>query len=920
MKLRTLNVLILSSLLLAACATGSKSPVAGAGAKDQRQPPLTQEEAIARFRQISHVAYTLWFGLNDESTSFDGRTVVTFDLRPKARDAGKTVFLDFNAGKIKSLIVNGTPVAEPMYDGNRITIPLSSLTPNANRIEIAYSRPFADDGFGLHRFVDKEDKRVYLYTHLESYLANRVFPCFDQPDLKASFELTVETPEAWTVISNTLERDVSKVDGRRSWAFPRSPLMSTYLFALIAGEYQMFKNKGRVASGVPQRLFARKSMAKHVDAPNWFSVTDAGLEFFGTMYGFPYPFAKYDQVLVPEFRAGAMENIAAVTFNERAIFRSPPSVSERRDRANIILHEMAHQWFGDLVTMKWWTGLWLNESFATYMAAEATDHVSGFPGTWLDFFASTKQWAYWEDSLPTTHPIDQPVADTDVADSRFDGITYGKGAASIKQLAFYLGNDDFREGLQRYFQRHAFRNTTLRDFMGALAEASGKNLTAWQKGWLLTSGTDTVTAKFTCEEGKVNAFSLVATAPPLAGERTSAAPGDPRVHRTEIAIWTALRPTHPNPTQTAIVTYSLGETKVPALVGAPCPTTVHPNFGDHDFVKTELDPVTLATLRDGGGRLNLVALPLARAQFTADLWKMVLDAKLSAADYANLALPQVTREKEAVLLDHLLDTLAHQDPRRSSVARFLEGEDRARFRTRAETAARQGLRHAAAGSEHQRLWLKFLLVTAGSEDTLRYVHRLLMGKNTLPGMDLLRDQDRRWDLLKALSREAGKPGAPSIADAEALIEAETKKDASDRGQDAALQARALLPDPARKSQWQEQFTSALTGANPAALSPSKLRAAMRAYAGLWQEALVAPGDEAYFRSISEYAPKTSPEKIYPFVSSMQPAGCDSANVGRFSSLLNSSKDLPPIVRRSLEIGRFEIERCLKVRAVKAAAN
>ena len=900
--------------LLVSCATGktNAAPSAAGVSALVKTVPLTQEEAVTRFRQVARPHYLLWFGLDADSKDFDGRAVIQFELRPKAKEAGKSLFVDLKDARIKSVVLNGVAISEPNYDGNRITFPINQFTSGSNRLEIAYTRTFAEDGLGFHRFVDTEDQQTYVYTHFEPYYANRAFPCFDQPDLKGTFETTITAPDNWTVISNSTEQDVSTVDGRKAWHFAKTPTISTYLFAIAAGPFKVFKHKARSSESIPMRVFARASVAKNVDAPNWFSITEAGLDYYGTLFGYPYPFTKYDQIIVPEFRAGAMENPGAVMFSERFIFRSEPSVADKRDRADTILHEMAHMWFGDLVTMKWWNGLWLNESFATYMAAEATAQISGFPGSWLDFFAGTKQWAYWEDSLPTTHPIDQPVADTAVSNARFDGITYGKGAAVLKQLAYFLGKEDFQEGLQRYFQKHAFKNTNLKDFIAALSEASGKNLSAWQRSWLLNAGTDSVAAQFVCSEGKITNFSIRATAPVGLSKENVQTP-DARPHKTEIALWTAPRAGAFTPSKTMSVAYTIGETQIGDLAGTPCPSLVHPNYNDHDFIKVELDPVTLATLREG--KLGLVTDPLMRGQLVADLWRMVLDAKLSAGEYANLALAHASREKDPILLERLLETLAHRDPRRSSVARFLDGQERIDFRTRAETAGRSGLKHAPGGSDAQRYWLEFFLATAGSEDSLKYLQRLLAGKNSLPGLDLIKDLDRRWEIVKAVAREAGKPGAPTITEAESLIETELKKDPSDHGQDSALQARALLPDSERKNKWREEFKATIAGTNPTGLQPSKLRAALSGYAGLWQEALVSQGDEAYFQSIPELLSKARAEKLVPYVRGLLPAGCDSANVTRMTTLLGT--ELDPMLKKTLEVGRYEIERCLKVRAVMA---
>ena len=522
--------LVTAAILAAGCAGSNAAKsydprTASATPGKPGVPPtaLTRELAWLRAHQVSQVSYVLWFGVDEEHEDFDGRAVVNFELRDLRRSlttpvAGKgtepphdpshepshdlykdlkelaqVIALDFEGGTIHSISINGAMV-DPKelpgkhgsrYDGHRVYFNANELAASgANRIEIGFSHPFATDGYGFERYRDPVDKQVYVYTNFEPYGAHRMFPCFDQPDLKASFELTVEAPEEWEVIANTMERDVSTVDGRKSWAFPLSPVISPYVFALHAGPFQVWKQD---ANGIPMRLFARRSLKPYIDPKDWFEPTKRGLEFYSGLFAYPYPYSKYDEIIAPDFTAGAMENVAAITFSERYISRSTPTTEDRRDIASVILHEMAHQWFGDLVTMKWWNGLWLNESFATFMSAKSLDEATDFQGSWLSFNRG-KNNAYWEDQLVTTHPIEVPVSDTDQAESIFDGISYGKGASVLKQLMFYLGDDDFSEGLRRYFQKYALRNTTTHDFIKTLSEASGKDLAKWQKTWLQTSG------------------------------------------------------------------------------------------------------------------------------------------------------------------------------------------------------------------------------------------------------------------------------------------------------------------------------------------------------------------------------------------------------------------------------------------------
>ncbi|NDD91934.1 aminopeptidase N, partial [bacterium] len=345
--------------------------------RNSLRPPLTQAEAQSRSAHISRVRYALWFAVNGRYPDFEGRTVVQFNWKPEKQSGAAPLFLDFTGGKILSLKVNDQSVPQEqislLYNGYRLQLPLELLALGQNRVQIAYSQNYSRDGTGVHRFEDPADQKIYLYSNSEPYDANRIFPCFDQPDLKAVYELTVEAPADWAVISNTPEREVTTFDGRASWSFPPSAPFSTYLFALHAGPYEVWKSEFK---GIPLRLFARESLRKYVQPKDWFEITKAGLEFYATRFGYRYPFIKYDQILVPEFNAGAMENVAAVTFADGLAYRSKPTLAQLRSRAETILHELAHMWFGNLVTMRWWNGLWLNESFATYASHWALETIS----------------------------------------------------------------------------------------------------------------------------------------------------------------------------------------------------------------------------------------------------------------------------------------------------------------------------------------------------------------------------------------------------------------------------------------------------------------------------------------------------------------------------------------------------------------
>ncbi len=908
----------LSVGLLLACTLGGKVPPRGEAAS---RSSLTWKEAETRARQITGVSYVLWFGLGDRDETFEGRTVINFQLKEGAAKAASRTFIDFAEGEITSLRVNQASFSPEQilqkYDGSRIWLDISELSAGSNRIEIAYRHPYSNTGNGLHRFQDPIDQQVYLYSNFEPYNARKMFPCFDQPDLKATYELTVEAPENWTVISSTLERKVSALNGRKSWEFPVSRVFSTYLFPLHAGPYASWSAD---AKGIPMRLFARKSLAKHVDHKEWFEITRNGLDFFQVQFGYAYPFAKYDQLIVPDFNAGAMENVAAVTFNEHYVFRSKVTEDRRRRRADTILHEMAHMWFGNLVTMQWWNGLWLNESFATFASTWALNEATRFAKTsdpWQAFFSGMKQWAYWEDRLVTTHPIEVAVPDTEMAFAIFDGITYGKGASVLKQLSFYIGMEDFREGLQRYFQRHAFRNTTLADFIKALSEASGQVLQDWQKRWLQTAGVNTLRAEFQCapnDQGKnvISSFDLK--------QLPSEYNHELRPHRTRVALYSSSL----TPGKVLDVEYAGPSTAVAKAVGLPCPDLVFPNYQDHDYVRIDLDPVSLRTVKE---KLGKISDPFVRQVLWHTLWEMTVDARLPATELAEIIMKHLGSEKDTKVLEKVLANLINTDPGSGSAVKYMPEEVRNRFMPRIEAFVRGRLNAAPAGSDAQLVWYGAFLRSAHSGEAKNFLQGLLLGKASLRGLKI--EQDRRWEILQTLAR-IGVPGTRE------LIQDELKRDPSDFGIKAAIYADAALPDLSIKREWLQAILKKAPKGTPSpglAASPApasapvplasrelknaQLEMAIAGLHQLGQEELISQLADDYFNSLGELATREDEEYVAEFARGAFPSICEKVIVDRATAWVVRHDGLPAAVIKALRINTQEERHCLQAQQVIA---
>lgn len=850
---------------------------------------LTRDLAAIRSRQIARINYVLWFGLDEVHDDFQGRAVIHFELRENARAYSNKIFIDFFDGTVSNLVINGKAVetdeVHDRYDGRQIRFSTSEFNPGLNRIEIAFSRKFSTSGNGFYRFKDPEDGKIYVYTNLEPFAANQVFPCFDQPDLKASFEVTVEAPEEWSVIANTLERDVSKVDGRHSWAFSPTPLMSTYVFALAGGPFKEWKSD---AEGIPLRLFARQALAKWVDHDEWFKITREGLKFYSDYFSYPYPYSKYDQIIVPDFNAGAMENIGAVTFGERYVYQTQVRKEIKKGRADTILHEMAHMWFGNLVTMRWWNGLWLNESFATFMAARALEEASPYRESWLTFFSGSKESAYWEDNLVTTHPIETSVADTDQAFSNFDGITYGKGASVLKQLVHYLGEDDFREGLVRYFRKFALRNTALIDFMNTLGQASSKDLTTWQKSWLQTTGATRIETELKCSKHDGSSKEKI----DRIAFRQVGAPKDIRPRKFKVALF---KGPHPGmiPSNVEELTMVGEESAIVALEGKPCPDLVFPNWQDQDYAQIGFDSRSLETLKS---HLSDIADPLARLMAANSLYDEVVNGRGSALRYLEVAETALKHERHPVILKEWIDSLVSPRSEDLTVARILPDDKRAELLERLEKVSAGWLTHFSPGSDLQLLAFETFLLVAHSDPSVNRLSKALVSKTFAPG--IVMDQTRRWKVIQTLCRL----GHVSCSE---RVTKELSKDLSTTGRREALIANVVMPDAQTKRTWYSAF---LGSPHPLFkdLSESERRSAMHAFMPLGQEALVKEFSPLYVNDTEALSQTKDSEYSVDFAEALYPALCDSTPFVMPTAVVGS-------IQRSLKVKAQINERCLKAR-------
>ncbi|MFP1627107.1 aminopeptidase N [Streptomyces sp. 5K101] len=778
---------------------------------------LSRDEARIRAELLSvdgyEVALDVRSAVGDAEEGAGPRTFRSVTtIRFRAAEPGAPTFVDLIAPSVSSITLNGRELdPAAAFDGSRITLD-SVAAENVLVVDAqcAYSRT----GEGLHRFVDPEDGEVYLYTQYEPADARRVFANFEQPDLKAPFRFEVTAPEGWTVWSNG--------EGARAedgvWRFAETRPISTYITAVVAGPYHcetdLYERElpdGKVLR-IPLGAMCRKGLARHFDADDIFLVTKQGLDFFHDHFDYPYPFGKYDQAFVPEYNLGAMENPGCVTFREEFVFRGKVTQASYERRANVILHEMAHMWFGDLVTMRWWDDLWLKESFADFMGSFSMVEATRFTNGWITFANNRKAWAYRADQLPSTHPITADIRDLEDAKLNFDGITYAKGASVLKQLVAYVGREAFLEGARRYFKRHAYGNTRLDDLLSVLEETSGRDMKAWSRSWLETSGVNSLTPEVVYgEDGRIAELALVQDGDTL------------RQHRVMVGLY-RLDGAKLVRYASAGVDVVGARAVVPELAGAERAGLVLVNDEDLTYCKVRFDEDSLATLR---AHLGDIDDPLARALAWSALWNMTRDALMPARDFVDLVLRFAGRESDIGVLQML-----HAWARAALVHYAAPAWREEGSRLLAEGALDE-LRRAEAGTEHQLTWARFFASVAARDEDFRLLSGLLDGTEKIDGLDV--DQELRWAFLEPLA-------AHGRAD-ESVIAAELARDDTASGKRHEVRCLAARPSAAVKAQaWAAVVESDK-------LSNALVEATIAGFVQPSQRELLAPYAPKYFEAI-----------------------------------------------------------------------
>jgi aminopeptidase N len=852
---------------------------------------LTRDEAQQRAKLLAVDSYEIELDLSgaQEGGTYRSVTTVRFDVT----ENGAESFIDLVAPAVHEVTLNGDSLdpAEVFADSR---IALRGLLEGRNILRVVADCAYTNTGEGLHRFVDPVDDQAYLYTQFEVPDARRVFASFEQPDLKATFQFTVRAPEGWTVISNSPTPEPQD----SVWVFEPTPRISTYITALIVGPYHsvhsVYEKDGQ---SVPLGIYCRPSLAEYLDSDAIFEVTRQGFEWFQEKFDYTYPFQKYDQLFVPEFNAGAMENAGAVTIRDQYVFRSKVTDAAYEVRAETILHELAHMWFGDLVTMEWWNDLWLNESFATYtsIACQAAAPGSRWPHSWTTFANSMKTWAYRQDQLPSTHPIMADISDLDDVLVNFDGITYAKGASVLKQLVAYVGEDEFFTGVQAYFKAHAYGNTRLSDLLGALETTSGRDLKSWSKAWLETAGINVLRPEIeTDADGVVTSFAIRQEAPAL----PAGAKGEPtlRPHRIAVGLYELDDAGGKLVREERIELDVDGDlTAVPQLVGKPRPAVILLNDDDLSYAKVRLDEQSLAFVTEHLGDFES---SLPRALCWASAWDMTRDAELAARDYLSLVLSGIGKESDIGVVQSLhrqvklaVDLYADPAAREALLARWTD-------------ATLAHLRAAAPGSDHQLAWARAFAATARTPEQLDLLDALLEGSQTIEG--LVVDTELRWSFVQRLAA-VGRFDETEIA-------GEYDRDRTAAGERHAATARAARPTPEAKA---EAWASVVDSDK---LPNAVQEAVIAGFVQTDQRELLAPYADRYFEVVKDIWQSRSHEMAQQIAVGLYPTVQVSQETLDKTDAWLTSAEPNAALRRLVSESRAGVERALRAQRADAAAE
>ncbi len=835
---------------------------------------ITQIEAQDRAKHLSIHSYDVVLKIIPGKETFYSKSTVKF----ACNEPGIGTFIDAPARRVISTTLNGIAVDVSNFDGESIF--LKNLAAE-NELIIELDSIFSKNGEGLQYSVDPSDNEVYLYSQCAPALTRHMYACFDQPDLKATFTLMATVPNHWEAISNSpVESKITSGDFT-TWKFLPTARISTYITAFIAGPYHHVHDEYIGEKKIPLGIYCRKSLAQHLDHEKIFTVTKQGFKYFEKVFGLAYPFEKYDQIAVVDYNWGAMENVGAVTFKEDLfVYRSRVTERLYKYRANTILHEMSHMWFGNMVTMQWWNDVWLNESFAEWASYTATQECTEYKDIWTEFNTRRKTWAMRQDQLSSTHPIAQDVKDIDTANNNFDGITYAKGASVLMQFVAYVGRENFMRGLQKYFAKHAYKNTTLADLLIEMEATSGRDLTAWSATWLETAGVNTLRPSLKVVDGVYTAVGIIQEAPTMPAGSTELRP-----HRMAIGLYD-LRHGVILRRRSVDLDVTGALTQVPELIGEKVADLVLLNDGDMTYAKIRFDEGSLETLKN---HLGKIGDSLARALCSSAAWDMLCDAEISASDFVDIALAGLPGETDITVVSQITERLA------TAVDQYAHESVRDSLRTRVANGLESLMNSAEPTSDHQLQFVRSFATLANTAEQNNRISEVLAGP--LKGLKL--DADLRWHLLCSLA-ERGLVTRSQLDD-------EFRKDPSTLGELSHLHAIAALPTAEDKAKaWAEIASEATSNADRVAL--------INGFNRPLHNDLIESYVDKYFELVLEMSQRKSLEATTRFAQYAFPmfittqATLDKANFW----LDVTAKEATPGLRRLVAEGRDALARALKV--------
>ena len=763
---------------------------------------LTRKQAELRAKTISDIKYKIKLELDKDSNTYNGKTKIYFHYNKKTNDA---LVLDFITESVSEIYLNNKKLKNYKKDEYWLYIDSSILNNGKNKLEIIYTNKYDNTGSGFHKFIDPEDNEIYIHTDFEPYDAHRLFPCFDQPDLKAYYQLNVIGPASWEYIHNSTVKSEAVNRSKKSISFNETAKFSTYLFALVVGPHVKWED---MYNDIPLKLYCRKSLAKYLDPKNIFDITKESFKFLEAYFNIPYPYVKYDQVFVPEFNFGAMENVGCVTFTEHYIFQSRKLYVDYLNRANTIFHEMVHMWFGNLVTMKWWNDLWLNESFADYISYYAMSKGKLFSDS-LEYFYSRKDWAYMQDQLSTTHPIVGSAEDTKDAFANFDGISYAKGASVLKQMILYVGEKNFRDGIRAYLKKYYEKNTILDDFLSCMSKSSGKNIVSWSKQWLETTGVNTMQAQLNHNTCTVQQFPSQ----------------NNNLIRDHAILYESYILKNQKPKSIFEDKIYIIEEKTQFKLASESNFLLL-NSKDHDYVKVYFNSEDIKFIKK---HVSSIEDRFARRIVWGNLWQMVRDNQFSPITYLKMIKEHLILEKDITVCQSQLISKAV-----STISLFLNDENRNLWK---DEFFKQSLKILKMGgnTEKQLTWFNMILFSSNDIHSLNVIKNILEGGIIFENLKI--DQAKRWRIINKLS-------SYNYKNTKELIKQEEIADRSSLGRKNAYMAKISIPNTKSKSYYWNDFSK-----NQNNLSTDFIRTGMTGFLQNNQKEILKPYINLYFDNL-----------------------------------------------------------------------